>query len=196
MTNGIGETGKITITLKLLPGKVYNRPSGFPVSSTGAVDMLSTMSESLGPLSQFISPTKNREPLWLPPVSATEAAAQQSLNNNGEKNRDGKKPEEKNNKFQIDVVNMVDQLDVANAAAAIQAAEQYKKQKKTEEQLAIAMTNLPIELLIHGIALIELKSVHTLASNSPLISMVCGKWADCTTVSDGFIFIINHFCMT
>ncbi len=76
------------------------------------------------------------------------------------------------------LVGGVDQTDQASEHFST-----YNQQVLSTSTLIIDNFKVPLKVHIRGIACIDLKSVHTLASNSPCVNMACGKFVCKTDVS-------------
>ena len=72
----------------------------------------------------------------------------------------------------------VDQTDQASEHFS-----NYNQQVLSASALIVDNFKVPLKVHIRGIACIDLKSVHTLASNSPCVNMACGKFVCKTDVS-------------
>ena len=126
-----------------------------------------------------------RRPLNLPPISSMEATQLTSIKEETEqRHRDAEAREKaKFDRFNINVVDMVSTLESNAAKAALEAAAAAAKAAQREAKENKPYT-LPVIVVLKSLSLIELRRVHTMASNSPSVSAVCGQWAAATEVRD------------
>lgn len=92
-------------------------------------------------------------------------------------------------RFQFSVVDMVANLEANAAEAALKAAADARKKAKEDERAKRPM-QLPAKVVVKSVSVIELRRAHSMASNSPYLSAVCGQWA--TTAEVG-VDIVDLF---